>query len=125
MKVLYVNNSTSEHFGLKILDNLKHGETKTKRAMRIFLNSGIKVGERFGIAWDGLVRGSVVFRGVKEYPNSSDFYADYLLHLVGKNSRYGFDPSKGKSAILVDGAKWYRHPVKVTQKHGRVWTETY
>ncbi len=124
MKVLYVNNSTFEHFGSKMLDDLKHGETKTKRALRIFLKSGIKVGERFGIAWGGLVRGSVVFRGIKEYQNASEFYADYLLHLVGHESKYRFDPSKGKCAVLVDGARWYRHPVKVTQKHGRVWTET-
>ena len=124
MKVLYVNNSTFEHFGSKILDDLKHGETKTKRALRIFLNSGIREGERFGIAWGGFVRGSVVFRGIKEYQTEDEFNEDFRLHLVGNDSKYKFDLSKGKSAILVDGARWYRNHVKVTQKHGRVWTET-
>ena len=124
MIVLYVNNSTKEHFGTALLNGRKTIETKTKRAMKTFLNCGIGKGESFGLAWDGFVQGIVNFKGTKVYMTEEDFDMDYVLHLVLPGSRYGYDHAKGKAGIVIANPRWLRKPIKVTQKHGRVWTET-
>ena len=124
MKVLYVDNSTHEHFGSQLLNRSKTIETKTKRALRTFLNSGIVQGEKFGIAWNGFVQGIAEFKGTKDYKTEKAFDKDFRRHKVKPGSAYGFDPKKGKTGILVKNAEWLDVPIKVVQKHGRVWTET-
>lgn len=127
MIVLYVDNSTHEHFGTQLLTKSKDRksiETKTKRAMRIFLNSGIVQGESFLLAWDGYARGILDFIGTKDYKTEKAFDKDYKRHKVQPGSKYGFDPKKGKTGIVTKNPRWLEEPIKVTQKHGRVWTET-
>lgn len=122
--VLYVNNDTIERFGSEILNGLKSIETRTKRALKSFVNSGIQCGEIIGIAWHGHIMGFVRFLGVRDYANRAAFNADFNLHLVSDTSKYGYTDKSGKGGIVLDSPSWCRVPIAVTAKHGRTWTET-
>lgn len=122
--VLYVNNDTIEHFGSSILQGLKTIETRTKRALKSFVNSGIRKGDVIGIAWHGHIMGYVRFLGVKEYANRAAFNADFPLHLVSETSAYKYKEKSGKGGIVLDSPSWCKVPIAVTAKHGRTWTET-
>ena len=121
--VLYVNNDTIERFGSEILNGLKTIETRSKRALKSFVNSGIRKGDVIGIAWHGHIMGFVRFLGVKDYANRAAFNADFNLHMVSDTSKYRYTDKSGKCGILLDCPTWCRVPISVTAKHGRTWTE--
>lgn len=119
---LYVNNRSAEHFADKIAQGLKAIETRTKRSVQNFLASGIVKGDRFAIVADGRIVCYAVFGGLKPYENENDFNADYRRHLVGKGSKYGYDPIRCKIGILLSDITIEKNEIKVNRTHGYTWT---
>ena len=122
MVALYVNNRTREHFAWLIGKGLKAIETRTKRAAKTFSGSGIKNGDRIAIVSGGYIVCYVTFCGLKEYRNAAEFYADFPLHLVDRNSKYRYDAKSGKVGLIFSDAVMADEAVKVQRGGNRTWT---
>ena len=107
---LYVNNNTPERFAFRIICGVKTVETRTKRAAKTFLNSGVQIGDRVAIIVGGHVYGYVTFQGVKEYRTRGEFRLDYYAHQVRPGSKYDYNDSTGKVGLI------FSDPVARTQK---------
>ena len=119
---LYVNNRSAERFATQIAMLLKDIETRTKRAVQNFLKSGIVIGDRFAIVADGRIICYATFMGIKPYADEKEFYADYGRHLVGKGSRYAYDPERGKVGIILSDIVAEQKTIKVQRTSGYTWT---
>ena len=122
---LYVNNSTPERFAFRIICGLKTIETRTKRAAKSFLSSGVKPGQRIAISANGTIYGYVTFQGVKEYDSRAAFMADYAAHGVKPGSKFDYNPNTGKVGLVFSDAS-ARKPgdmaYKVQRTGGYTWT---
>ena len=98
---LYVNNSTPEHFAFQIINGKKTIETRTKRAAKTFLSSGVKPGDRIAIVAGGHIQGYATFQGVKDYDSRAAFMEDYKAHRVRTGSKYDYTPEQGKAGIIL------------------------
>ena len=122
---LYVNNNTRERYAFRIICGDKTVETRTKRAARAFLNSGVLPGQRIAIIVNGKVYGYVTFEGIKNYETLEEFRADTILHKVAPGSAFDFDPKRGKVGLVFSNPKvremkdWNR---EVKRLHGYTWT---
>lgn len=103
---LYVNNSTPERFAFQIIFGKKTIETRTKRAVRTFLDSGVKPGDRIAIVSGGHVQGYATFQGVKDYNSRATFMADFDAHRVRTGSKYDYTPEKGKTGIILSNLEF-------------------
>lgn len=119
---LYINNNTRERFADAIIRGLKSVETRTKRACKTFLKSGIRIGERFAIVSCGKVRGYATFQGVKDYANLAAFRADFSAHKVAPGSAYDFDPKRGKVGILLSDVVAESRDIRATRACGYTYT---
>lgn len=123
---LYVNNNTEERFAFQLVCGLKTIETRTKRAAKAFLNSGVKVGQRIAIIARGKVYGYATFDGVKEYPTEAAFRADEGQHKVKPGSAFDFDEKKGKVGLMFSDPKTKTlkdRDIVVRRTHGYTYTE--
>lgn len=122
---LYVNNSTSDRFAFQIIFRGKTIETRTKRAAKAFLSSGVKPGDRIAIITGGHIYGYVTFQGVKTYNSRAAFMEDYKAHRVKTGSRYDYRPETGKAGIILSDpecAPFAEYLKKVTRTGGYTWT---
>ena len=122
---LYVNNSTPERFAFQIIFRNKTIETRTRRAAKAFLSSGVKPGDRIAIVIGGHVYGYVTFQGVKEYASREEFAGDYAAHKVKAGSRFDYKPETGKTGLIVSDPQFARfedYLPKVQRTNGYTWT---
>ena len=122
---LYVNNSTPEHFAFQIVFGKKTIETRTKRAARTFLSSGVRPGDRIAIIAGGHIQGYATFQGVKNYNSRAAFMEDYHAHRVRTGSKYDYTPEKGKAGIILSDpecAPFADYMEKVTRTCGYTYT---
>lgn len=123
---LYVNNSTPEHFAFQIISGRKTIETRTRRAARAFLSSGVRPGDRIAIIAGGHVQGYATFQGVKSYNSRAEFMEDYDAHKVRTGSRFDYRPDAGKVGLILSDAAFARfdeYRPKVQRTCGYTWTE--
>lgn len=123
---LYVNNSTPERYAFRIICGLKTIETRTKRAAKSFLNSGVKPGDRIAIVANGKIYGYVTFEGVKAYDSRADFIADYPAHGVRTGSKFDYNPATGKVGLIFSDPRPRKTgdiKIKVQRTGGYTWTE--
>ena len=122
---LYVNNSTAERFAFQIIFGKKTIETRTRRAAKAFLSSGVKPGDRIAIVTGGHVYGYATFQGVKQYDSRAAFMEDYKAHRVKTGSKYDYRPETGKAGIILSDpecAPFEDYLKKVQRTSGYTWT---
>lgn len=122
---LYVNNSTPEHFAFQIISGRKTIETRTRRAAKSFLSSGVRPGDRIAIIAGGHVQGYATFQGVKDYSSRAAFAEDYRAHRVRTGSRFDYNPNTGKIGLILSDAEYARfedYLPKVQRTGGYTWT---
>ena len=123
---LYVNNKTPERFAFRIICGLKTIETRTKRAAKAFLNSGVVPGQRIAIIANGHIYGYVTFQGVKEYNSRAEFMSDYAAHGVRTGSKFDYNPKTGKIGLIFSDPEVRRRgdkDIQVKRTCGYTWTE--
>lgn len=122
---LYVNNNTPERFAFQIVFGKKTIETRTRRAAKAFLSSGIKPGDRIAIVAGGHVQGYATFQGVKDYNSRASFMEDYSAHKVRTGSRFDYRPDTGKVGLILSDpecAPFEEYLPKVQRTGGYTWT---